>query len=124
MSNPKSVHTADEIKLSVYMGMVAILYLSYFLVFFGIYYVNPNYIKILSITIQLFICLFLLWSFNPFIKQELRVYDRRIIFAAAFFLLNNVVITEIETYFNPLQIIFSKLQIISPYAAKNKIRIH
>lgn len=94
-----SVDTLDNVKFRVYTGLVGTLYVCYFLVFFGIYYVNPNYIKFLSICIQLFICLFLLWVFNPFVKPKLRAYDGQIIFAAAFFLLNNVVATEIFAYF-------------------------
>jgi len=104
MSKKISIETLDTVKIRTYGGMVAILYFSYFLTFFGIYYVNPKYIHILSIIIQLFICVFLMWSFNPFIKQELRIYDRQIIFAAAFFLLNNVVIIELDSLFNnPIQ---------------------
>jgi hypothetical protein len=100
MSKQMVIETSDIVKLRLYTGAVTLFYLLYFLVFFGIYYINPDYVHLLSLTIQLCICLFLLWSFNPFIKQELRIYDGQIIFAAAFFLLNNVVITEIESYFH------------------------
>jgi hypothetical protein len=104
MSKNISIDTLDTVKIQTYGVMVAMFYLLYFLAFFGIYYVNPDYIHFLSISIQLFICGFLMWSFNPFIKQELRIYDRQIIFAAAFFLLNNVVIIEFDSFFNnPIQ---------------------
>lgn len=104
MSKKLTIETIDTIKLRTYTGMIALLYLCYILTFFGIYSVNPTYVHFLSIAIQLFICLFLLWSFNPYIKQELRIYDGQIIFAAAFFLLNNVVVTELITIFNiPIQ---------------------
>ena len=104
MSKKLSIDTIDTIKFRTYSGMIALLYLFYILTFFGIYFVNPKYIRLMSIAIQLFICLFLMWSFNPYIKQELRIYDEQIIFAAAFFLLNNVVITEIVSFFNiPIQ---------------------
>ena len=99
-----TIDTIDTIKIRTYSGMIALLYFFYILTFFGIYSVNPKYIHILSIIIQLFICLFLMWSFNPYIKQELRIYDGQIIFAAAFFLLNNVVVTELISLFHiPIQ---------------------
>ena len=104
MSKNISIDTLDTVKIRTYGVMVAVFYLLYFLTFFGIYYVNPDYIHFLSIAIQLFICGFLLWSFNPFINQEIHIYDRQIIFAAAFFLLNNVVIIEFDSFFNnPIQ---------------------
>ena len=99
MRTVKNIITTDTIKIRVYTGMIVLLYFCYFLIFFGLYAVKPEYIHILSISIQLFICGLLIWIFNPFIKNKLQIYDGQIIFAAALFLLNNVVVTEIETYF-------------------------
>ena len=96
--------SADKIHFGFYWTMVSLLYVSYFLVFFGIYYINPDYIHILSIAIQVFICGFLIWKFHPFKEHVLHPYDGKIIFAAGLFLFNNVVVMEIEKYIkNPIQ---------------------
>ena len=108
----KSIFTflnlSDKINFVVYWAMVSTFYLCYLLVFFGIYYINPDYIHVLSIAIQLFICGFLIWNFHPFKEHVLRPYDGKLIFAAGFFLFSNVVAVEIGTYVkNPMNYILT-----------------
>ena len=49
----------------------------------------------LSTFVHVFVCLFLILRFNPFVKAELRPYDSNIIFGSAMLLLFNVVFSEI-----------------------------
>ena len=66
----------------------------YIVAFLGIYYVNPEYSKYLSIFIRLFISVFLLIRFNPFSKVIINTNDSILISASAFFLLINTGVTE------------------------------
>ena len=89
----------DKIKTPLYVISIGLIYLSYILVYVGILYVNKNYVHSLNIFIQLFICLFLLFRFNPFREHVLRKNDSMIIFGSALFLLTNLGLTQfIEKY--------------------------
>ena len=84
----------DAIKKPIYLISIGILYLIYFLVFFGLFNINKEYTRLFSNFIQLGICLFLIIRFNPFRKHELKEFDGVIIFGSAMFLLANLGITE------------------------------
>jgi hypothetical protein len=86
--------TLDSIKKPIYLISIGILYLMYFLIFFGLFNINKEYTRLLGNFIQLGICLFLIIRFNPFRKHELREFDSVIIFGSAMFLLANLGITE------------------------------
>ena len=74
----------EKIKKPVYLGSLTILYLSYFLLFVGIYKVQPSYVYYLTIFIHVIICGFLMFTFNPFIENvKLMPYDKEIIFGSA-----------------------------------------
>ena len=80
----------------IYTYIMLIVYFCYFIVFFGIYSINPNYIRILSISIHVIVCIILIIRFNPLRKNiTLHPYDRMIIFGSTVFLLTNVVATEV-----------------------------
>lgn len=85
----------ERIKIPVYLISIGFMYLSYFVVFFGIFNINEKYIRMIQISIYTIICLFLLIRFNPFMKPELKPYDSNIIFTSAILLLSNVVIVEV-----------------------------
>lgn len=91
----KSLNFLEKIKVPIYLLSIVVMYVSYFVVFFGIFKIDDKYIRIMQIAIQTIICLFLLVRFNPFVKAELKPYDSNIIFTSAILLLSNVVIVEI-----------------------------
>ena len=80
-----------------YEYVVVMMYLIYAILFFGIININPEYIDDFRWGMQTFVCLFLLYRFNPFRKQThvLRQYDAKIIFSSALFLLVNTGLAEI-----------------------------
>jgi hypothetical protein len=85
----------DNHKLNIFNWLFIILYVLYVITFFGIWYVNPNYIQIITVIMQVYIAAFLMIRFNPFIKHELRQYDDRLIFASGFLLLTNAGVTSL-----------------------------
>ena len=89
----------DAITKPVFASSILLLHVCYFLVFIGLLNVNTNYLDGLSIFIQVFIGLLLIYRFNPLRTAELKVYDQQIIFASAIFILTNVGFTQILKYF-------------------------
>ena len=109
----KIVNTFDNLKKPLFSGSIALLYLSYFLLYFGVFYVDKAYINLLSQGIHLFVCLFLLIRFHPFRKHELNDFDSRIIFSSALILVTNLGITEYLKQFIQKTVKFSNvIQII------------
>lgn len=85
----------DKIKKPVYFYSIIFIYLSYFLIFFGIFYINKKYIELFSNLLLTFVCFFLIIRFHPFRKHELREFDATIIFGSAILLLTNAGLTKI-----------------------------
>ncbi len=84
----------DKVASPIYYWLIFLLYFIYIAVFFGIFYVNKNYIEHLSVFIQVFIAIILMIRFNPLRHHEVKSSDNTIIFASAFFLLVNVGLTQ------------------------------
>jgi hypothetical protein len=87
------VHKIDdalEISYKPFLGMIGLTYLLYIITYFGLLSINTQYIELLNIITQLFICIFLLVRFNPFREHELRKYDAKIIFGSGVLLSMNL----------------------------------
>jgi hypothetical protein len=78
----------------VYFIAVGILYLLYIITFLGVFYVNPEYIKYVSLFVRILICFFLMYRFNPFRAAVLHPLDSTLIFAAAILLIIDLFTTE------------------------------
>jgi hypothetical protein len=91
----------EEIKIPLFTGILFIWHLLYFLVFFGIAYINSSYIRYLSIIIQGFISIFLIMRFHPFRKYAISKFDATVIFSSAIFLFTNLLTTELLTPYLP-----------------------
>jgi len=74
---------------------VATLNILYYATFFGIFYINPDFLNIYSTCIQTFVALFLIYNFHPFAEHKITKFGVSIIFASAMFLLTNVVSIQI-----------------------------
>jgi hypothetical protein len=95
----KTDHAIERIKKPVYIATVVAIHVLYLLIFMGLVYVKSEHIKLLNTLLQIFICLILIFRFNPFTKHELREFDGQIIFGAALLLLfNSGIIDYIITY--------------------------
>ena len=73
-----------------YIYGIIFFHVAYVLLFIGLFQFNKEYLNILDISIQTFICIFLIIRFNPFRKHILRPSDAQIIFGSATFLLLNL----------------------------------
>jgi len=72
-----------------------ILLLVYIITYVGLISYVPSYIRALTTGFNIFICLFLIYKFNPFREHTLNKNDGKIIFASALFMLTNLGLTEI-----------------------------
>ena len=80
------------------------VYISYFLIIIsslGFSETAPKYLKNIDYYIRIYICLFLMWRFNP-LKQtyEFTDLDRKIAFSAGVFILTT---TILNTYLNNIK---------------------
>jgi hypothetical protein len=81
----------------IYSGSLLIIHLVYIAVFLGIFVTIPEYIRLLNIFIQVFLCLILMIRFHPFRENhKLQPGDSMFIFGAAFILFTNVVLVELS----------------------------
>jgi hypothetical protein len=75
-----------------------IIYFTYFLMIvsaLGMSEYAPNYLSHLNNLVKIYVCLFLIWRFNPLRKQvKFHDLDRRIAFSAGIFILTTTVLNE------------------------------
>jgi hypothetical protein len=94
-------HKIDEVKRPLFVGVFFIWHLLYFLVFFGVVYVDSTYIRDLSILIQGFIGVFLIMRFHPYRTYAINRFDAMVIFSSATFLMTNLLTTELLAPYLP-----------------------
>jgi hypothetical protein len=75
-----------------------IIYISYILLIIsslGLSQSAPKYLKLLDYYVKIYICLFLIWRFNPFRSDyEFTDLDRKISFSAGLFILTTTYLNE------------------------------
>jgi hypothetical protein len=99
--NYKVENLLDKIKEPLYRGSLYLIFILYFVAFFGLYSYNQKYLYYLQLFIQAFVCIFLIVRFHPFREHTLKPFDANIIFGSATVLLTNLgVITYMENYIN------------------------
>jgi len=85
----------ENVKKPVYLTLLFVLYLTYFLVVFGIYQINPFYVAYFSKILQIFIASFLIIRFHPFRKHQLNEFDDKIIFGSGLLILSDLGVTSL-----------------------------
>ena len=79
------------------------IYISYALIilsYLGLSKYNPAFLNDINNYLRIYICLFLLWRFNPFRHLEkFTNLDRKIAFTAGFFILTTTVLNNYLTAF-------------------------
>jgi hypothetical protein len=80
-----------------------IIYITYFLIIIsalGISQSAPKYLNNLDYYVRIYICLFLMWRFNPFRNHyEFTDLDRKIAFSAGAFILTTTALNQYLVYF-------------------------
>ena len=79
-----------------------LIYLSYFLYivsFLGVSYLAPTYHPLLLEIIKIYICILLIFNFNPFSKKKCSDFDKQLAFSAACFLFFTTVLGQIAIFY-------------------------
>ena len=95
----------DKTKKPLYLITMGFIYIGYIIVFLGISYISPSYIRIISNITYALIGLILVYKFNPMRESPtLTDYDSNLIFISATFILFNLGITEFAlSFFNTVK---------------------
>lgn len=76
------------------------IYVSYFLIIIttlGISQIAPKYLSIIDYYVKIYVCLFLIFRFNPLRRVEFTELDRKIAFSAGLFILTTTAIAQYFT---------------------------
>lgn len=74
---------------------LAVSYALIFISYLGLYNSAPEYLSTISYYFNIYICLFLLWRFNPFRKLDtFTELDRKIAFSAGVFILTTTALNQ------------------------------
>jgi hypothetical protein len=86
---------SESHKYRIFWTLLITVHILYIFTFLGIVFLNPNYIRLFRIIVQIIICVLLLLRFNPFTRHDITALDKTMIFSSASFLLLNLLFTEI-----------------------------
>lgn len=98
----------------IYTFVLYLSYALYALSLFSIYNKAPEYLTTLNIALKIYVSLFLIIRFNPFVKTLFTEFDRKIAFSAGIFLALTTALTQY------LQMFVTKVNhVIVPTITKN-----
>jgi hypothetical protein len=90
----------NDFQEKMFNGFITLSYILIFVSFFGLSSSAPKYLDSLDYYVRIYICLFLLWRFNPFRKMDkFTDLDRKIAFSAGLFILTT---TTLNQYLNDI----------------------
>ena len=79
------------------------IYFSYFIIiisFLGFSNTSPKFLETIDYYIRIYICLFLIWRFNPLRKiDNFTDFDRKIAFSAGMFIITTSALNQYLVYF-------------------------
>lgn len=91
----------------VFYIAVSLSYILYGLTLFGLYKKAPSYLSTLNMVLRIYVSLFLILRFNPYVKNTFTDFDRKITYTAGIFLLLTTTLTEIfMKYIKSIQLKF------------------
>ena len=76
---------------------IIVSYLLIVAVYLGLSSSAGTYLHIIDYYMRIYICLFLIWRFNPFQKIEFTELDRKIVFSAGLFILTTTALNQYIT---------------------------
>jgi hypothetical protein len=90
----------ETAKKPLYLVTMGFVYIGYIILFLGISYISPDYIRSISNITYVLISLVIMYKFNPFREATtVSEYDSKLIFISAGFILFNLGVTEFALSF-------------------------
>jgi len=75
---------------------IIVSYICYAGIILGVSFIDPKYLSMIDFFAKIYICAFLFWRFNPFVKHiQCTELDRKIIFSSAFFIFTSTALNQI-----------------------------
>ena len=91
----KADTVVETAKKPLYLVTMGFVYIGYIILFLGISYISPDYIRAVSNITYVMIGLVLMYKFNPFREATtVSENDSKLIFISALFILFNLGVTE------------------------------
>jgi len=84
-----------KIYKNIYIYSIYLCYILYALSFFNLYTGAIDYFHSIRAYLTIYISLFLIIRFNPFVKAKFTDFDRRVVFTAGTFLFTTTALSEI-----------------------------
>lgn len=93
-------NATESVKKPLYLVTMGLVYVGYIVLFLGISYISPTYIRFASNIAYITVGLLLAYKFNPFRDvSTITEADTRLIFISAIFIIFNLGITEYALMF-------------------------
>ena len=91
-----------SLQYKLFMMFLVLLYVFAFLSALGVYPNAHKYVEVMDYYMRIYICLFLIWRFNPFSKHKFDELDKKIAFIAGVIILTttalNQYLTELRSF--------------------------
>ncbi len=85
-----------NLQYKIFMGLSLLIYILYGVIAIGVSKEAPIYLDNIQFYMRIYICLFLIWRFNPFHKKiQCTDLDREIAFSSGLFLLSTMLINSV-----------------------------
>jgi hypothetical protein len=85
------------IQHNLFTFIILVSYVLITLVYLGWSTSASSYLDIIDYYLRIYVCLFLIWRFNPFRKIEFTELDRKIVFSAGLLLLTTTALNQYIT---------------------------
>jgi hypothetical protein len=93
------IKKVNDYQEKIFDGIIVIIYILIFATFLGIFNNAPSYLNDINYYFRIYICLFLIWRFNPFRNLDTFTYlDRKIAFNAGILLFTTTVLQSYIPY--------------------------
>ena len=86
-----------DLQHNLFTLFIIISYILIIAVYLGLSSSAGSYLHIIDYYMRIYICLFLIWRFNPFQKVEFTELDRKIVFSAGLFILTTTALNQYIT---------------------------
>ncbi len=95
-----------KLQHNLFIFFILVSYVLIVAVYLGLSSSAESYLQIIDYYMRIYICLFLIWRFNPFRTVVFTELDRKIVFSAGLFILTTTALNQYVT--RVIQIAFRK----------------
>ena len=104
----------SKLQEKLFYVSVILSYLLYGLTLFGLYKKAPKYLYTLNMAMRIYVSLFLIIRFNPYVKNSFTEFDRKIAYTSGIFLLLTTTATDIVmNYVKKIDFNFSNFNLLN-----------